>query len=192
MTVHVFASHFAVATVAYLGTMVDNLFAFAAQLALSPRDRFNALCMWQTGAVVTLVVVAVSVGSFLSVFPLRLIGVLALAPWWLAWRAWRHRHDATSPVTRRAGFSAFVVTVALGADNLAVWIPIFRANPHGRLVIALLVFAVWQGLFVAVARGLASHPRLREHGAKISARAVPGLYALLGVVIIIQCGTLKF
>jgi cadmium resistance protein CadD (predicted permease) len=181
----------ALATLIYLGTMTDNLFAFAAQLALVPRTTFLRLSIWQTAAVTTLVVAAATVGSFLTIVPLRVIGLLALAPWWLAWRAWRQRHRAAASAPPRAGVAAFVVTVALGADNLAVWIPTFRANAGWRFFGLMLVFAFWQGLFILFAYALASHPRVREHGARLSALVLPWLYALLGLIVVVECGSLK-
>lgn len=180
----------AVASAAYLGTMLDNLFAFSTQLALTPREKFRSLSAWQSAAIAALVFAAAVVGAALTVVPLRLIGLLAAAPLWLAWRSWQSRHDPTPESHVRRSVTTFAVTLALGGDNLAVWIPLFRANNALHLSVVVVVFALWQVLFTVIAWGLAGHPRVRAFGSRWSRQLLPWLYAALGVVVVLECHTL--
>ncbi len=170
--------------------MVDNLFAFAAQLALTPRERFAAITASQSAGVVVLLSLAAAVGSTLNVLPIRGVAILALAPWSLAVYAWRHRHDEVTTSVRRGAITTFLVTLGLGGDNLAVWIPLLRANNVLHQLLLGVVFAVWQGLFVALAWALATHPRVVAWGQRGGALLIPWLYALLGVVILFECRVL--
>ena len=179
-----------VASAAYVGTMLDNLFAFSTQLALTPRDKFRSLSGWQSAAIAGLVLAAAVVGAALTVVPLRLIGLLAVAPFWLGWRGWQSRLDPAPESHVRRAITPFAVTLALGGDNLAVWIPLFRANDAFHLTVVIIIFALWQCLFTVLAWALASHPRVRAFGARWSRQLLPWLYALLGVVILIECHTL--
>jgi len=190
--VHSLLGDLLVGSLAYLGTMLDNLFAFASQLALTPREKFRSMSVAQSLGVVTLVVLAVAVGSALNVIPVRWIGLLAAAPWWLGWRAWRSRDATPAAVHSRRLFTTFAVTFALGGDNLAVWIPLFRASGLVRLTVVLGTFAAGQVLFHLTAWGLAGHPKVREHGARVSQHLLPFLYGALGVLVVIECGTLRF
>ncbi|MBW4030560.1 MAG: hypothetical protein HIU57_07805 [Acidobacteria bacterium] len=177
-------------SLAYLGTMVDNLFAFASQLVVTPRERFPSVTVSQSVGVAVLVAVAVVVGTSLNVVPLRAVAILALAPWGLAWHQWRQRASAASPSVRRGAATTFVVTVGLGADNLAVWIPLLRANGGWRQLALVAIFSLWQLLFVALSWRLATHPRVLRWGQRSGEHVVPWLYVVLGVAILFECGVL--
>lgn len=179
-----------VGSFAYIGTMIDNLFAFAAQLTLTPRSHFSSTTLAQSAGVVVLVGLAAAVGSTLNVLPVRWVGVLALAPWALAWRNWRHRRDETSASSRRGAVTTFLITLGLGGDNLAVWIPLLRANGLAHEIALCIVFALWQVLFIAVAWALATHPRVIGWGQKSGRYFVPWLYVGLGFVILFECHVL--
>jgi cadmium resistance protein CadD (predicted permease) len=175
---------------AYVATMIDNLFAFAAQLTLTPRERFSLVTTAQSIGVVVLVALAAAVSSMLEVLPVRWVGLLALAPWALAWRNWRHRNDDVAPSTRRGAVTTFAVTLGLGGDNLAVWIPLLRASGVFHAVALCVIFAVWQVLFVALSRALATHPRVVDWGRRGGRSLVPWLYVALGIVILFECHVL--
>jgi cadmium resistance protein CadD (predicted permease) len=170
--------------------MVDNLLAFSAQLAMSPRASFRQLSVWQSAGVGVLVFGAAAVGSALQVVPLRIVGVLAIAPWWLAWHHWRHRHDPVTPSHLRRGLTTLAVTVALGGDNIAVWSPLFRASDLWHRIGMVVVFGLWQAIFTFVAWSLASHPPLRARSQRWSRVVVAPLYLTLGFVILLECHTL--
>jgi len=179
-----------VGSVAYLGTMADNLFAFAAQLTLTPRERFGALSASQSAGVVVLVGLAAGVGSTLHAVPIRWVGLLALTPWALAWRTWRQRRDDVVDPTRRGTLTTFLVTLGLGGDNLAVWIPLLRVGGLAHEFALCAIFAFWQIVFVALAWALATHPRVVAWGRRSGRYVVPWLYVALGVVILAECHVL--
>ena len=179
-----------VGSLAYLGTMVDNLIAFAAQLALTPRERFASVSVSQSAGAAVLVGLAVAVASSLDVVPLRWVAILALAPWGLAWHQWRRPDAAARSSVRRGAVTTFVVTIGLGGDNLAVWIPLLRASGAWHEVGLLVIFILWQAIFVALAWALASHPRVAHWTQRGGARLVPWLYVGLGVAILFECRVL--
>ena len=181
---------FLLGTVAYVGTMVDNLFAFAAQLALTPRERFAGVTLAQSAGVVVLFSLAAAVGSSLHVVPLRWVGLLAVAPWALAVHQWRHRHEGASASVGRGVATTFLVTLGLGGDNLAVWIALLRATSLWHEIGLGLVFVLWQGAFIVLAWALATHPRVVAWGQRSGPYVVPWLYGALGVVILVECRVL--
>ncbi len=172
---------------AYVGTMIDNFFAFAAQLTLTPREQFRSVTTAQSLGVVLLVGLAVAVGSSLDVVPIRLVGILAIAPWTLAWRHWRHRHAEIAQTPRRGVITTFVVTLGLGGDNLAVWIPLLRANGAVHAFALCVILACWQVVFVGLSWALATHPRVVSWGQRSGGYFVPWLYVVLGFVILVEC-----
>lgn len=174
-------------SLAYLGTMLDNLFALAGQLTVTPRERFATVIAAQSLGVALLAGLAVAVGASLNVVPLRWVAVLALAPWGLAWHHWRHHGTGLPASVRRGAATTFVVTIGLGGDNLAVWIPLLRASGTWREVGVLALFALWQAIFVALTWTLASHPRISRLAQRGGEFVAPWLYGALGVAVLFEC-----
>lgn len=179
-----------VAATAYVGTMLDNYFAFAAQLIVTARERYRRVAWAQALGVATLVVVAAGAGSALSAVPLRVVGVLAVAPWALAWYSWRHRHAATPEVQRRGATTTFLTTLALGGDNVAVWIPLLRARGVTGSLVMFATFVLLELAFITSSQSLASRPRVVAWGTRHSPRLVPVIYGALGVLVLLECHTL--
>jgi cadmium resistance protein CadD (predicted permease) len=170
--------------------MFDNFFAFAAQLIVTERKHFRRVSYAQALGVVTLLVLAAGVGSLLTPIPLPWIGLLCLAPWALAWYAWRRRAKPPSEVFRRGAITTFAMTLALGGDNLAVWIPLLRADGFFHSVVTVVIFAAMELLFIICARWISSRPRVVAWGTKHAPLLLPWLYLGLGVLILVECGSL--
>lgn len=179
-----------VASLGFLGTMFDNIFAFAAQLLVTERRRFRRVGWAQASGIAVLVVLAAGIGSLLAPIPVRWIGVLCLAPWALAAHAWRSRNRVEATQFRRGALTTFTLTLALGGDNLAVWIPLLRASGVGHAVVTVLTFALWEAIFIVGAQRLTSWPSVVNWGTRYAPRLIPWVYLLLGVMILVECGTL--
>lgn len=177
-----------VATFAFAGTMVDNYFAFAAQLMVTARDRFRRVSWAQALAVASMIALAGGLGWLLAPIPLRWIGVFALAPFSFAWHSWRHR-AAPREQFRRGVVTTFVITLALGGDNLAVWIPLFRANGFAHALVTVATFVVLEIVFLLTAQRLATHPRVVTWGTNHAPTFMPFVYLLLGVLVLFECLT---
>jgi len=176
-----------VSAIAYLATMLDNLAAFSAQLSVAPPEYCRRLGQWQSAAVGVLVGAAALLGSALRVIPLSLLALGALAPWWLGWQAWRHRHEAVAAPSARHAFSVFAVTLSLGGDNVAVWAPLIRLHGLTGFALTTGTFALCQLLFLAAARTLATHPAVRARSERVGQLISPWLYGVLGLVIVATC-----
>lgn len=181
---------FVVATFGFIGTMFDNFFAFAAQLVVTERSRYRRIGWAQASGVGMIVILAAGVGSLLAPIPVRWIGLLCLAPWALAAHAWRHRGGEATMQYRRGAITTFTVTLALGGDNLAVWIPLLRANGASHALITIVTFALWEILFVVGAQALTGRPRVVAWGSRYAPDLIPWVYLALGVLILVECGTL--
>jgi cadmium resistance protein CadD (predicted permease) len=180
-----------VGSLAFVGTMLDNFFAFASQLSLTEHARFQRISVAHALGVAILVVLAAGVGTLLTAVPLRWVGFLCVAPFALAAHAWRQRKVPASGQDRRGAVTTFTVCLALGGDNIAVWIPVLRANGSWHEILIIIVFALWEALFIAGARAIAGHPRVVAFGGKYGRALVPWVYLGLGVLILFECGTLR-
>ena len=178
-----------IAAVAFAGTMVDNFAAFTAQLAITDRPRRPRATLGQIVGVIVLILMSAVVAVALGEVPLKWVGVLALAPIALGIHAWRTR-DRPAHLVKRGFFTTLVVTIALGGDNLAVWIPILRANGFTNGLITSVTFIACDLVLVLVARLIASHPKVVATGSRIAPIATPFLYFALAIVILWECGWL--
>jgi cadmium resistance protein CadD (predicted permease) len=186
--VHTIVGVVLVASLAFLGTMVDNFFAFSAQLVLTEPARYRRVSWAQGAAVTVLVVIAAGVGTLLDAIPVRWIGLLCVAPFGFAIHAWRHR-EAPHEQYRRGAITTFLVTLAIGGDNVAVWIPLFRSAGLRHGFVALATFVVWDLIFLLAARKLATHPKVVAWGRAHMPGLMPYVYVLLGVLILVECRT---
>jgi cadmium resistance protein CadD (predicted permease) len=189
--VHSVVAVIVVASLAFLGTMFDNFFAFAAQLLVTDRIHYRKVSAAQALAIAVLFLIASGVGSLLAPIPTRWIGLLALAPWALAGHAWRRRDAPRTEQFRRGAVTTFALTFALGGDNLAVWIPLLRANGTVAAAGTLLIFVVWEAVFLASAQALVSHPRIVKWGDAHARAFIPWIYLGLGVLVLVECGTFQ-
>jgi cadmium resistance protein CadD (predicted permease) len=188
--VHTILSVVVVAILAFLGTMFDNFFAFAAQLIVTDEKRVRRVSYAQAFGVATLVALAGGIGSLLTPIPLPWVGLLCVAPLALAWHAWRQRHKPPSEVFRRGALTTFAMTLALGGDNLAVWIPLLRANGFFHAFVTVAVFAAMELVFIVAAQRITRRPGLVAWGTRHAPEFLPWLYFGLGVLILIECGSL--
>lgn len=177
-------------SVAFVGTMIDNYFAFAAQLVVTDPARYRRVALAQAVGVATLVIIAAAVGSVLTAVPVQWTALFCVAPWSMAWFRWRNR-DRHSPATyRRGAVTTVVVTVALGGDNLGVWIPLLRADGALDGFVTIAVFALWEIVFLVSSRALTRHPRVSAFGEANARRLMPWVYVLLGALIVFESGLL--
>lgn len=175
---------------AFLGTMIDNFFAFAAQLVLTEPKRFRRVSYAHVIGILVLLIGSAAVGSALHFISLKWIGLLAVAPLALAWHGWRHRNELAPQ--RRGATTTFLVTVGLGGDNIAIWIPILRAQGVLRgITVAVTILALDVGA-VFLARFIAKRPSAIQFGQRWSAQLMPILYCGLAVLIVWQCEWFSF
>ena len=178
----------AVAAAAFVGATFDNFFALAAQLALTDAKAFQRIGRAHIAGIMGLVAISAGVGSALSSIPLKWVAILALAPFTLGVVAWRHRNDDVGPVFKRGATTTFLVAVALGGDNIAVWTPLLRAAGVTKGLETAAVFFLLEMLLVLLAKKLASRPRIIAWGQRYARHLTPFVYVALGFLIIGECG----
>jgi cadmium resistance protein CadD (predicted permease) len=175
-----------VAAGAFYGTMIDNAVALVAQLSLGEQRHIKRACGGQFVGVLCVIVVSIGVAVALQPISTRWIGILAILPLVLAWHAWRHRHDTTRTLGRGA-IASFVTTVAIGGDNLAVWIPLLRVLGVPRGAVAVGVFLVGDLTIIFAARAVATHSRVVAFSKSVAPRATPVLFLALAALVVWQC-----
>jgi cadmium resistance protein CadD (predicted permease) len=185
-----FVADAVIASVAFVGTMFDNYFAYAAQLLVTEAKKINRVRNSQILGIISLILVAAVLGDFLQTIPTRAIGVLAFVPWYFAFHAWQSRNKEPRKIYKRGALTTFLMTFAIGGDNIAVWTPLLRASDNIKTMISVGAFIFWELIFVATAQMLTQCPRVVAWGNKRAPELIPWIYLLLGVMILVECRTL--
>ncbi|MGC4811706.1 cadmium resistance transporter [Micromonospora sp. DT228] len=182
----------AAAAVVFAATDIDDvviltLFFVAARTTGRPRP-------WQIVAgqylgIGALALASAVVAAGLLVVPDPWTGLLGLLPIALGVRALRGSDDETpTVVTGLLGVAG--VTIANGADNVAVYVPVFRALGVAGSAIYLLVFVLLIALWCAAAAWLGGHPRVVRLVERAGHWLVPAIFVGVGVVILVSSGVL--
>jgi len=80
--------------------------------------------------------------------------------------------------------SVVLITIANGADNLGVYIPLFASYSGIQMAVCVVVFALMIGVWCMFSKRLADLPGLREFLLKYKSVIVPVVFVALGVYII--------
>ena len=147
-----------------------------------------------------MVAVAAGAAAVLYEFSPATVGLLGLVPLAIGlkglveWASGRPgRGSGADAVGRRAvGRSltaAALVTMGASGDNLAAYIPLFRAAGAGDVAAIVIVFVVGEVLVTWVILAGGRHARARAVMTRLGAVAVPVLLCCIGVLVILQAGT---
>lgn len=91
-----------------------------------------------------------------------------------------------SPSIASGAASAAGVTIANGGDNIAVYTPVFRTIGHPSAALTVAVFAVGVAVWCLAASWLGSHPKIIGLVERYGRWIVPGVFVLIGVLILAE------
>ncbi|MBY8872598.1 cadmium resistance transporter [Micromonospora sp. PLK6-60] len=136
-----------------------------------------------------LVGAAVVAAAGLLVVPDPWTGLLGLLPIALGVRALVARAtDDGPPAVVGSLLGVAGVTIANGADNIAVYVPVFRTLDPATGLVWLLVFAALVAVWCAVAALLGGHPRVVGLLGRVGHWLVPAVFIAIGATILLTSG----
>ena len=178
----------------FAGTNVDDIIVltvlFLAARA-SGRPRRWQIWVGQYAGIAVLVAVSALAALGLALVPDEWVGLLGLVPVALGIRGLLSGGgDDGPPVAAGNALAVAGVTIANGADNIAVYTPMFRTLGAAGSVVVVLVFAVLIAVWCAAASWLGSHRRIIELVRRGGHRLVPLVFIAIGLVILLGSGVL--
>jgi cadmium resistance protein CadD (predicted permease) len=186
-----------IAAGAFVGTNIDNAVVTVVMIVAAPAKRARRIAAGQVCGFCLLVIAAIGMAALLFEIPTRIIGLLGLVPLVIGVRGLiglRHP-ESRSRLAKRAVGSGFVaatlVTIGAGGDNLAVYIPLFRAARVAGTIETLLVFALGEMLLTLFVLFAGRHPRLRAAVDAVAVFGAPLLYCAIGILVLARAGTLS-
>lgn len=182
----------------FAGTNVDDLIVLTVLfLAARASGRPKVWQVWagQYAGIAVLVLVSGLAALGLTLVPDRWVGLLGLVPIALGVRGLiaalrRPDDDDESPVVAGNAFAVAGVTIANGADNIAVYTPMFRTIGWSGSVVTVVVFAVLVAAWCLAASWLGSHRRVIAVVERWGHWLVPIVFVVIGAVIIAESGVL--
>lgn len=180
----------------FAGTNVDDIIVLTV-LFLSGRTggapRARQIWAGQYAGVGALVLVSVVAALGLTVVPDAWIGLLGLVPFALGVRGLVgavRAGDGDPPPVASGTVAVAAVTIANGADNIAVYTPVFRTIGPGATAVTIAVFAAGVALWCLAGSWLGSHKKVIEVVERYGRWLVPIVFMAIGAVIVVGSGVL--
>lgn len=183
----------------FAGTNVDDLIILTV-LFLSARagGRPRPWQIWtgQYAGITTLVLISILAALGLTIVPDAWTGLLGLIPLALGIRALisalrtRDEQDPTPPPVASGVLSIAGVTIANGADNIAVYTPVFRTIGAVPTLVSIAVFAIGVALWCLAGSWLGSHPKVINLVERYGRWLVPTVFIAIGTLIVLETGVL--
>lgn len=183
----------------FAGTNIDDIVVLAVLNFSSRVDgRPAAWQIWlgQYIGVTVLVGVAMLAALGLTAVPNGWIWPLGLLPLGLGLRkligaVGAHRRNGQASPAAATGLGGVIaITVANGGDNIAAYVPFFRAGTAGDLTVIVIMFAIGIALWCVVASWLASHRGITRLIERWGQWIIPSVHIAIGVYIFHKAGML--
>ena len=176
----------ATAVAVFAGTDVDDLIVltvlFLAGRATG-RPRARDIVTGQYLGIAALVAASALAALGLLVIPDRWVGLLGLVPLALGIRGLLAAHDTQEPVATGV-LSIAALTIANGADNISVYVPLFRGIGPVASAVTIGTFAVMVAVWLALAYRLGGHRRIVEIVERFGRWLVPVVFIAIGLILI--------
>ncbi|WP_406062659.1 cadmium resistance transporter [Micromonospora sp. NBC_00860] len=181
------------AAVVFAATDIDDiviLTLFFVAARTTGRPRTWEIVAGQYLGIGALAVASAVIAGGLLVVPDPWTGLLGLLPIALGVRALRSSGDDEAPAVVTGALGVAGVTIANGADNVAVYVPVFRALGVADSVVFLLVFVLLIALWCVAGAWLGGHRRVVRLVERTGAWLVPTIFIAIGLVILVSSGVL--
>ena len=182
--------------VAFAATNVDDIIVLS--ILFARRDQhFGArqIVVGQYVGFAGLILASIAASVGLLALPAEAVGALGFVPIALGLRGlWRARHRgaednaATVETDSLSTKSVAAITVANGADNIAIYAPLFATIGTGGLVTTVVVFLTLVAVWVLAGLLIGSRPAVVRAVAWAGSYAIPVVLIALGIFIIAESG----
>jgi len=184
--------HVITSLLAFVSTNIDDIFILMLFFG-SRKIKESRIVMGQYLGIGTLVALSF-VGSFVGNFlDQRYVGLLGMFPIYLAIKQTialvRHNktdEDAEAIVKSTSVFAIAGVTVANGADNIGVYVPLLTTMTYMEQIHMVVIFAAMTYLWCLTGKYLASHPLVARQLDRFGHIVMPVVLFLLGLFILFE------
>ena len=181
---------------AFIGTNIDDIVVDTILFAdIKSRRQFYAGIFGKYLGIGLLVLISLFGAFLVRGVPKAYIRLLGLIPIGLGIRAWieyrNSQDDDHDEMERADSAKAFLLRIALisianGADNVGVYIPLFAGYSWTELISMIVTFAALILLWCLLAKRLSDLPVLNRFIAKHKQKIIPVVFVALGLYILLN------
>ena len=181
------------AVIGYISTNIDDIFVIMILLSQCSRKGRQSLIAGHFLGVGLITAISM-LGAFgLQNLPLKYVGLLGLVPIVLGIKSVREYRKGKDEDDELPGEDVGVLGMAMitlgnGADNIGVYIPLFTGFSLMERLGAVVIFAVMTAVWVYLANTLSEFPKVKALIRKYRHIAIPLVFFLLGLYIIMDSG----
>ena len=188
------------ALLVFVSTSIDYLVVLTILFASQGKEGLKSIYAGQYLGTGLLVLVSLIVAYFLNFIPQDwIIGLLGLIPLGLGIRVIFVNEDIDEEDIegKIAGNGSKILaftslTVAMGGDNLGIYIPYFTGKSLIEISISLVIFALGILILCKLSQSLASISAIGETVEKYEKIIVPVVFIGLGLYILLENGTINY
>ena len=188
------------AALVFVSTSIDYLFILTILFATQGKQHRKSVYFGQYLGTGILVAVSLIAAFFLNLIPQEwVIGLLGLIPIALGIRAVLVDEDVDEDEIEEqlskkgSTILAFAgLTLAMGGDNVGIYVPYFTGKTFAQILIVIAVFALGILGLCVLSQRLASVPAIGETVEKYERIIVPIVFIGLGIYILVENGTFAY
>jgi cadmium resistance protein CadD (predicted permease) len=180
------------AIIAFTSTNIDDLFLLSLLFSQTGKNLSNwQIILGQYLGVGTLIVLSFLAGLGLFILPQQWIPFMGLLPILIGLKKLKElidykNHESQNETLKYSVASITVVTIANGADNLGVYIPLFAVNSIQSTVVTCIIFVSMIGLWLYIAKMLIQIPVLADKIKKYGKVITPIVLIAIGISILLK------
>ncbi|KQQ80947.1 cadmium resistance transporter [Arthrobacter sp. Leaf137] len=183
----------------FAATNIDDIVVLTALFLASSKGQPRAwhIVGGQYTGFITLVGLSLLAALGLTIVPDEWVGLLGIFPlilgiFGLIRGLKREGDDDENRLTEGLGLLGIAgITIANGADNIAIYTPVFRTMTPADMTITVLVFLALVAVWCALGKLIGTHHKVVEALEKIEHWLVPAVFIGLGLTILIGSGSLQ-
>ena len=187
----------AAAVAMFAGTNIDDIVVLTVLFVASAsqgRPRAWQIVAGQYAGLITLVAISVVAALGLVIVPEDWVGLLGLLPLslgvWGLIRGLRSGDEDEAPVVATGMVGVAAITIANGADNIAVYTPVFRTLGAPQTAVTIAVFLICVGIWCYAGRLLGTRRKVVDTLERVEHWLVPVGFIVLGAIILLESGVL--
>ncbi|MDJ0471641.1 cadmium resistance transporter [Rhodococcoides fascians] len=187
----------AAAVAMFAGTNIDDIVVLTVLFVASAsqgRPRTWQIVAGQYLGLITLVATSVVAALGLVIVPQEWVGLLGVLPLslglWTLIRWLRSDNEDEPPVAATGMAGVAAITIANGADNIAVYTPVFRTLGPPQTAVTIAVFLICVGIWCYAGRLLGTRRKVVDTLERVEHWLVPAVFIGLGLFILLESGVL--
>ncbi|MCU1459325.1 MAG: cadmium transporter [Actinomycetia bacterium] len=172
-----------IAVGAFVATNLDDLVILTALFG-SKQLSTAQIALGQYLGIAVLVGVSAAAAAGLAAVPGRWVGLFGVVPLALGIRGLVTAEHDEIPVIASSTFGVFAVVLADGADNVAVYVPLFSTSAW-HMVVYVAVFAVLVAVWLFLGAFVASRDAVVRLIERWGRWIIPAVFIVIGVVLLV-------